>query len=109
MAFDEDLTNRIREMLGTERGVQEMSMFGGLAFLVGGHMAVAASGKGLMARVAPADTDRLFAKKHVDPMVMAGREIRGWLRVDAAGVRTDRQLAEWVRRGVDYARGLPPK
>jgi TfoX/Sxy family transcriptional regulator of competence genes len=109
MAFDVDLANRIRELLGTERGVQEMSMFGGLAFLVGGHMAVAVSGNGLLARVAPADTDRLLAKKHVGPMVMAGRETRGWLRVDGAGVKTDRQLAEWVRRGVDYVRGLPPK
>lgn len=110
MAYDEDLANRIRELLSTERGVEEKRMFGGLAFLVNGNMSVAASGQGgLLVRVPPGDTDKLVQRAHVSPMVMAGRETRGWLRVDAAGVQTRRQLQPWVARGVGYARGLPPK
>jgi TfoX/Sxy family transcriptional regulator of competence genes len=110
MAYDEDLANRIREVLAQRRGVDERPMFGGLAFLIGGHMAVAASGKGgLMVRVAPDDTENLLKRAHVSPMVMAGRETRGWVRVDASGVKTQRQLTSWITRGVDYARSLPPK
>jgi TfoX/Sxy family transcriptional regulator of competence genes len=110
VAYDEDLANRIRELLAGERGVTERRMFGGLAFLVGGHMALAASGKGgLMARVDPADTDSLVAKPHVGPFRMRGRPLQGWLRVDDEGIRTKRQLEPWVRRGVGYARSLPPK
>jgi TfoX/Sxy family transcriptional regulator of competence genes len=110
MAYDEDLANRIRELLGSERGVEEKRMFGGLAFLINGNMSVAASGKGgLMVRVTPEDTEKLLARTHVSPMVMAGREARGWLRVAAEGVKTKRQLESWVTRGVGYARSLPPK
>ena len=110
MAYDEDLANRIRELLGAEQGVEEKRMFGGLAFLINGNMSVAASGQGgLLVRVAPDDTNRLLARDHVSAMVMAGRETRGWLRVDADGVKTKRQLQGWVTRGVDYARSLPPK
>jgi TfoX/Sxy family transcriptional regulator of competence genes len=110
MGYDEDLADRIRELLGAEKGVEEKRMFGGLAFLVNGNMSVAVSGRGgLMVRVPPAETDKLLARDHVEPMVMAGRETRGWLRVSADGVRTKRQLEPWVRRGVDYAKILPPK
>lgn len=110
VAYDEDLANRIRELLADEPGVTEMRMFGGLAFLLGGHMAVAASGKGgLMLRVRPDDTDDLLAKPHAGPFEMRGKELRGWLRIDAEGVRTKRQLEPWVRRGAAYARSLPPK
>ncbi len=110
MAYDLELANRIRELLAAQRGVDEKSMFGGLAFLIGGNMAVAASGKGgLMVRVAPEDTAKLLDRPHVRPMVMAGREARGWLRVDAEGVKTKRQLESWITRGVGYARSLPPK
>ncbi|MCV7413276.1 RNA methyltransferase [Mycobacterium florentinum] len=110
MAYDLDLANRIRELLARQRGVDEKSMFGGLAFLIGGNMAVAASGKGgLMVRVPPEDTAKLLDRPHVSPMVMAGRETRGWLRVDAEGVKTKRQLESWVSRGVGYASSLPPK
>ncbi|MEE2855252.1 MAG: TfoX/Sxy family protein [Actinomycetota bacterium] len=110
MAYDEDLANRIRELLGSERGVEEKRMFGGLAFLINGNMSVAASGQGgLLVRVPPEDTDKLAERAHVSPMVMAGREARGWLRVDAAGVRNKRQLQGWVNHGVGYARSLPPK
>src|SRR3954447_15950205 len=110
MAYDEDLANRIRELLGDETGVVEKKMFGGLAFLIGGNMAVAASGQGgVLVRVDPEDTDALLGKPHVDPFVMRGRKMTGWLRVDDAGVRTKRQLDPWVRRGVAYARSLPTK
>src|SRR4051812_47561352 len=110
MAYDEDLANRIRELLAGENGVVEQKMFGGLAFLIGGNMSVAASGQGgLMVRVDPFETDALAAKPHAGPFEMRGRSMRGWLRVDADGVRTKRQLEPWVRRGVAYARSLPPK
>ncbi len=110
VAYDEDLANRIREILSAHRGVQEKRMFGGLAFLVGGHMAVAVSGRGgLMVRVPPEHTEQFLTREHVGPMVMAGRETRGWLRVDTAGVKTRRQLVSWVSRGVEYALSLTPK
>ncbi|HEX8074862.1 MAG TPA: TfoX/Sxy family protein [Thermoleophilaceae bacterium] len=111
MAYDEDLAHRIRELVGAEPNVSEQRMFGGLAFLVGGNMAVAASGQGgLMVRVDPDDTDALVAgKAHARPFEMRGRPMQGWLRVDAEGVRTKRQLEPWVKRGVAYARSLPPK
>ena len=110
MAYDEDLADRIRELVADQPGLTEKRMFGGLAFLIGGHMAVAASSKGgLMVRVEPDQTDALRGKPHTGPFEMRGRELRGWLRVDVEGVRTKRQLEPWVRRGVDYARSLPAK
>lgn len=110
MAYDEDLANRIRELLGGQPGIDEKRMFGGLAFLVHGNMSVAVSGQGgLLVRVPREDTEKLLGRAHVSPMVMAGRETRGWLRVEAAGVHTKRQLQSWVTRGIDHARSLPPK
>jgi len=110
VAYDEDLANRIRELIAGEGNVTEQRMFGGLAFLIGGNMAVAASGQGgLMVRVEPEETDSLAAKPHARRFEMRGREMQGWLRVDEEGVRTKRQLEPWVRRGVAYARSLPPK
>ena len=110
MAYDEDLADRIRELIAGEHDVTEKKMFGGLAFLVGGNMSVDASGQGgLMVRVDPQDTDTLLTEPHARPFEMRGRELRGWLRVDAEGVRTERQLDPWVRRGVAYARSLPDK
>jgi TfoX/Sxy family transcriptional regulator of competence genes len=110
VAYDEDLANRIRELIAAEEGVSEKRMFGGLAFLVGGNMAVAASGQGgLMVRVDPDESETLIAKPHASAMVMRGREMRGWLRVADEGVRTKRQLEPWVKRGVGYARSLPAK
>jgi hypothetical protein len=110
MPYDEDLANRIRELMAAEQGVTEMRMFGGLAFLIGGNMSVAASGQGgLMVRCEPEATDALVAKPHARSFEMRGREMQGWLRVDAEGLRTKRQLEPWVRRGVAYARSLPPK
>jgi TfoX/Sxy family transcriptional regulator of competence genes len=110
VAHDEDLANRIRELLAPEHGVEEKRMFGGLAFLINGNMAVAASGRGgLMVRVPPRDTEELLAREHVEPMLMAGRETRGWVRVSDDGVKTKRQLQSWVARGVDHAKSLPVK
>lgn len=110
MAYDEELANRIRELLGVHSGVEEKRMFGGLAFLINGNMSVVASGHGgLMVRVPPDETDKLLAREHAEPMVMAGRQTRGWLRVSVDGVKTTRQLQSWVGRGVDCAKALPPK
>ncbi|HEV3408538.1 MAG TPA: TfoX/Sxy family protein [Gaiellaceae bacterium] len=110
MAYDEALADRIRELLGGEPDLTEKKMFGGLAFLVGGNMAVAASGQGgVLVRVDPAESDTLVETTNARPMEMRGREMKGWLRVDADDVRTERDLARWVERGVTYARSLPAK
>ncbi len=110
MAYDEELAHRIREQLQDISGVTEMRMFGGLAFLVGGNMAVAASGQsGLMLRVPPDQTEQLAAEPHARRFEMRGREMNGWLRVDAAGVESEEDLARWADIGVRYASSLPPK
>ncbi|HSX17728.1 MAG TPA: TfoX/Sxy family protein [Patescibacteria group bacterium] len=110
MAYDELLAQRIRLLVGTQAGVAEKKMFGGLAFLVNGNMAVAASGQGgLLVRVDPAQTDELLASTQAQPMVMRGRSMAGWLRVGAEDVAGDDELAQWVKRGTEYARSLPPK
>jgi TfoX/Sxy family transcriptional regulator of competence genes len=110
MAYDEALAERIRELLAGQRGLTEKKMFGGLAFLVGGNMAVAASGQGgLLVRVDPAQSDDLVATTKAQPMVMRGREMQGWLRVDAEHVRTRPQLAKWVTLGTAFAGSLPAK
>ena len=110
MAYDEDLANRIRELVSSEQGVSEQRMFGGLAFLVNGNMSVSASGQGgLLLRIDPAETDALLKGPHARPFKMRGRVMQGWLRVDPEGVRTKRQLERWVARGVAYARSLPSK
>ena len=110
MAYDEDLANRIRELIAAEGGVKEQKMFGGIAFLIGGYMAVGVSGQGgLMLRVDPDDTDALLAEPHARPFRMGPRTMRGWLRVDAEGVGTKDELEPWVSRGVAYVRTLPPK
>jgi TfoX/Sxy family transcriptional regulator of competence genes len=110
MAYDEDLANRIRELVAAEPALTEKKMFGGLAFLIGGNMAVAASGQGgLMVRVDPEETDALLAKPHARVFEMRGRSMQGWLRVEDDGVKTKRQLEPWVRRGMKYARSLPAK
>ena len=110
MAYDLELADRIRELVGRERGVVEQRMFGGLAFLIDGNMSVAASGRGgLLVRIDPADGPRLVDDVTVTPMVMQGREMSGWLFVAATAVESDSGLAEWVDRGVSYARSLPAK
>src|SRR5437870_12360110 len=110
MAYDEDLAARISELVASESHLTEQKMFGGLAFLIGGNMAVAASGQGgVLVRVDPAESDELVATTNARLMEMRGREMRGWLRVDPEDVRTKRQLANWVELGTAYARSLPAK
>ena len=110
MAYDEHLAARIRASVEGEDGLAEKRMFGGLAFLIGGNMAVAASGHGgLLVRSDPATSDSLLTSRGVAPMEMRGRQMQGWLRVDDEAVRTKRQLEKWVRVGVGYAKTLPPK
>jgi hypothetical protein len=110
VAYDEDLANRIRELVSGEEGLTEKKMFGGLAFLIGGNMAVSASGQGgLLLHVDPTRTDDLASEPHAEPFVMRGRAMQGWLRVDSTGIATKPELKRWVSRGVAYARSLPPK
>ena len=110
MAYDEELADRIRELVGSQPDLTEQKMFGGLAFLVGGNMAVAASGQGgILVRVDPAESDELVATTNARLMEMGGRRMRGWLRVDPEDVRTKGQLAKWVDLGTTYARSLPAK
>ena len=109
MAYDQALASRIRELVAGEGGLTEQKMFGGLAFLVNGNMAVAASGQGgLLARVDPAQSERLVATTPAEKMVMGGRSMAGWLRLESADVEGGK-LAEWVERGLAYARSLPAK
>ena len=110
MAYDEELADRIRELIGGETGLTEQKMFGGLAFLIGGNMAISASGQGgVLVRVDPAESDRLVASTNARLMEMRGRAMAGWLRLDSEDVRTKRQLAKWVELGTAYARSLPAK
>ena len=110
MAYDEALAGRIRELTSAERGLVEKKMFGGLAFLLDGNMAVAASGQGgLLVRVDPDEGDDLLRKPGASLMEMRGRTMPGWMRVEADAVRTKPQLSAWVNRGIAYARSLPPK
>jgi hypothetical protein len=110
VAYDESLAARIRKLVEGESGLTEMKMFGGLAFLVGGNMAVAASGQGgVLVRVDPDEGDALTRTTPAQLMEMRGRTMAGWLRVDAKHVATDADLATWVDRGVSFARSLPPK
>ena len=110
MAYDEDLAARIRELVAKEKGLSEKKMFGGLAFLIGGNMAIAASGQGgILVRVDPEQSDKLVATTKASVAVMRGRAMPGWLRVDTVDVRTKPQLAKWVKLGTKFARSLPTK
>jgi TfoX/Sxy family transcriptional regulator of competence genes len=110
MAYDEQLAERIRELVAGERALAEKKMFGGLAFLVNGNMAVGASGQGgLLVRVDPAESDRLVSETPARPMEMRGREMAGWLRLDSGDLEPEGELSSWVERGLAFARSLPPK
>jgi TfoX/Sxy family transcriptional regulator of competence genes len=110
VAYDEELADRIRALVGGQAGVAEKKMFGGLAFLVGGNMAIAASGQGgALVRIDPEESDALVASTAARPMEMRGREMAGWLRVEAEHLADDAELARWVELGTSYARSLPAK
>jgi TfoX/Sxy family transcriptional regulator of competence genes len=110
MAYDEDLADRLRACLHGQPGLTEKRMFGGLAFLVNGNMAVSASSQGgLLLRVDPDDSERLTGEPQVERFVMRGRAMDGWLRVDSSAVETEEELRRWVSHGTAYAQSLPPK
>ena len=110
MAYDEDLAERIRELLDGESVVKEQKMFGGLAFLIGGNMAIAASSNGgILVRVDPAEGPELMVTTPAKMMEMRGKTMAGWLRVAPEDVADDEALARWVERGAAYAASLPPK
>jgi TfoX/Sxy family transcriptional regulator of competence genes len=110
MAYDDELANRIREVVRGEPGVSEKRMFGGLAFLVNGNMAVSASSQGgLLLRIDPGEAGSLVDQQHVRRFEMRGREMDGWLRVDDESLVTHDQLARWVNHGLTYTRSLAPK
>jgi TfoX/Sxy family transcriptional regulator of competence genes len=110
MAYDQELAGRIRHLIGSDPDLTEKKMFGGLAFLIGGNMAIAASSEGgIMVRVDPAQSDALVDATKATLMHMRGRDMPGWLRVGSGDLRTDDQLAHWVEIGTGYARSLPPK
>ncbi len=109
MAYDEGLTQRIREALADADGLSERRMFGGIAFMLHGNMAVGISGDELMVRVGPEAYDEALAQPHARVFDMTGRVMRGWVVVAAEGIADDGALGDWVRRGADYARSLPPK
>jgi TfoX N-terminal domain len=110
MAYDQELAGRIRQLIGSDPELTEKKMFGGLALLIRGNMAIAASGGGgAMVRVDPAQSDALVATSQTTLVNMRGRDMPGWLRVSSDDLRTDDQLAHWVEIGTGYARSLPPK
>ena len=110
MPYDEELAGRIRALVGDRTDVAEKKMFGGLAFLIGGNMAIAASGQGgILVHVDPEQSEQLVATTPAEPMEMRGRPTAGWLRVDTPGLADDAALGEWVERGTAYAASLPPK
>ncbi|HEY4779452.1 MAG TPA: TfoX/Sxy family protein [Solirubrobacterales bacterium] len=107
MAYEEKLAERVCELLATEDGVAEKKMFGGLAFLLNGNMAVAASGRGgLLVRVDPADSEGLTSLPHVELMEMRGRAMAGWITVGSEALESKRELSDWVSRGVAYVKTL---
>jgi TfoX/Sxy family transcriptional regulator of competence genes len=110
MAYDEELAHRLREQVAGEAGVTEKAMFGGLAFLLHGNMAVTVSSHGgLMVRVGVEAAEEVLARPHTKQIEMRGRPMPGWIHVAAEGVKTKRQLGVWARRGLGYTRTLPPK
>jgi TfoX/Sxy family transcriptional regulator of competence genes len=110
MAYDTELADRIRFLIGSGPGVSEKRMFGGLAFLIDGNLAISASGQGgALVRVDPADADALVASANATLAVMGGRTMQGWLRVSSEDLEADDQLTEGIKRAVRYARSLPPK
>jgi hypothetical protein len=110
MPYDVGLANRVRECIGAQSGLSEQPMFGGLAFLIHGHMSVSVSRQGgLLLRVEPEQTEKLATRAHAHRFEMRGRELAGWLRVDAEGVKAKRDLTRWVTLSVAYARSLAPE
>jgi TfoX/Sxy family transcriptional regulator of competence genes len=110
MAYDEQLAQRIRSLMGNKKGLSEKKMFGGLSFLINGNMSIAASGQGgLLVRIDPSKTNEVLGSSKARLMEMRGKTMPGWLRVDAKDVKSDNELKKWVQISVDYASSLPKK
>jgi TfoX/Sxy family transcriptional regulator of competence genes len=109
MAYDEDLADRVRAVLPAEEARTERQMFGGLAFMLGGHMFCGVVKDSLMLRLGPEGADRALTEPHVRPMDFTGRPMKGMVFVDSDGLRDEGELREWVDAAAGYARGLPPK
>jgi hypothetical protein len=110
MAYDEVLATRIRDLIGPDPELAEKKMFGGLAFLIRGHMAISASGQGgVLVHVDPERSDDIVSATKATIAVMRGREMPGWLRVSPGDLASDDDLSEWVELGIEHARSLPPK
>lgn len=109
MAYDEALADRVRDTLGARDNVNERKMFGAVAFMVGGNMAVGVIGEDLMVRLDPADAEKALGESHTRPMDFTGKPMKGMVYVDPAGTGTDKDLAAWVEAGADFASSLPPK
>jgi TfoX/Sxy family transcriptional regulator of competence genes len=109
MAFDEALADRIREVLASQPGLSERKMFGGIAFMLAGNMAVGVIGEDLMVRLDPADAEKALAEPHARPMDFTGKPAKNMVYVDPQGTASDKDLAAWVEAGADYASSLPPK
>ena len=109
MAFDEALADRIRDLLAPRADLSERKMFGGIAFMIGGNMAVGLVGDDLMVRLDPVDAERALAEPHTRPMDFTGKPMKGMVFVDSAGTSSDDELASWVDAGADFASSLPPK
>jgi TfoX/Sxy family transcriptional regulator of competence genes len=109
MAFDEALADRVRDVLAPRAELSERKMFGGIAFMIGGNMAVGVIGDDLMVRLEPADAERALAEAHARPMDFTGRPMKNMVFVDSAGTAADDDLAGWVDAGADFAASLPPK
>ncbi|HEX6871659.1 MAG TPA: TfoX/Sxy family protein [Micromonosporaceae bacterium] len=110
MAYDEDLANRVRELVGREPEFGEKRMFGGLALMLNGNMAVVIRGMGgLMVRVDPAESEQLLTEHGAHLTQMRGRPMRGWITVEPSACARDVDLRRWVSRGVAYTRSLPTK
>jgi len=109
VAYDEDLATRVREMVGELRGVREQKMFGGIAFMVGGNMAVGVHGEDLIVRLDPAEHDAALARAGARTFDLSGRPMQGWLLVEPSALSTERRLRAWVDRGTAFAASLPPK
>ncbi|MBL8929890.1 MAG: TfoX/Sxy family protein [Kineosporiaceae bacterium] len=110
MPFDPEIADRLRLLLQDQAGLREQRMFGGVAFMIHGNLAVAASSQGgILLRVDPGDADALAARPHARRFVMRGRELAGWLHVEPGGVRTEEDLAAWTAIGLAHVHTLPPK
>jgi TfoX/Sxy family transcriptional regulator of competence genes len=109
MAYDADLAERMRDLLAGTPGLSEKAMFGGIAFMVGGNMAVGAVGDGLIVRVEPDRYEEMLDEPGAGLMDFTGRPMRGWVSVAADAVGTDESLQAWIDRGTGYAASLPAK